>query len=293
VIVRRPDPSELQALAEFAAPLQRRPERHVAYLGLDPGEIAEEMIEDVDDWTEAAAVAESDGRIVGWLMGSIDHDMGRVWWFGPFVEAESEREWRAVADALDTDARARLGDHVREEEYAPDERNVVLTRWAVDRGATVDTGSAVLGLTEPLDPPSDAVSIRPVTDDDVASVGPLHEALFPGTHTTGEALVTRRDDDHVRLVAEADGEVLGYVAVERHPGTAGYIDFVGVDPARRRRGLGAELIRAGVAALREIGCDEVDLTVRADNDGARAMYVGLGFVEERVIVPIRRGFSLG
>lgn len=293
MIVRRPEPTELPTLAEFATLLQQRPDRHVAYLGLAADEIAEEMVEDVDDWTEAAAVAEVDGQLVGWLMGSIDHDMGRVWWFGPFVDAESEDDWRVVADRLDADARARLGPNVTEEEWAPDERNALLTRWAVDRGAMVDTGSAVLVLTGPLDPPRGSTAFRPVADGDVARLGPLHDALFPGTHTTGEALVVRRDDEHLRLVAERDGELLGYVAVERHPGTAGYIDFVGVDPAHRRRGLGAELIRAGVTALRAIGCDEVSLTVRADNEGARAMYAALGFVEERVIVPIRRGFSLG
>src|SRR5690606_12759559 len=74
MIVRRPTEADRRALASCAAPLQVRPEHHVAYLGTDPESIAAEMIEDVDDWTEAAAVAAdegADGRIAGWLMGSI------------------------------------------------------------------------------------------------------------------------------------------------------------------------------------------------------------------------------
>ena len=82
------------------------------------------------------------------------------------------------------------------------------------------------------------------------------------------------------------------MAVERQPDGSGYIDFLGVDPRFRRRGLGAELVRAGVAALAELGCTRCSLTVRDDNEAARRLYAGLGFVDERVIVPYRLGFSI-
>jgi ribosomal protein S18 acetylase RimI-like enzyme len=133
---------------------------------------------------------------------------------------------------------------------------------------------------------------RPVTSDDLATVGRLHDALFPNTHTTGAALVATRDPAKRRLVVELEGEVVGYVAVERQADGGGYIDFLGVDPAHRRRGIGAGLVRAGVAALGELRCDHFELTVREANTGARALYSSLGFVEERVIVPFRRGFTL-
>jgi ribosomal protein S18 acetylase RimI-like enzyme len=34
------------------------------------------------------------------------------------------------------------------------------------------------------------------------------------------------------------------------------------------------------------------LTVRSANDAARRLYASLGFTEERVLVPMRRGFTL-
>ena len=290
VKLRRPTEDDRRALAEFATPLQARPSHHVAYLGADADTIAAEMTEDVDDWTEAAAVAEDDGRIVGWLMGSIDHDRGRVWWFGPFVDSDDADAWTTIADQLDATARAGFDGSVDEEEYAFDARHATGPEWAVGRGYLADPGSAILVLEHAI--AASALPVRSVTGDDLATVGRLHDLLFPDTHTTGAALVSTSDPRKRRLVAERDGELLGYVAVERQQDGRGYIDFLGVDPAHRRQGIGAQLVRAGVAALGELGCEQFDLTVREANAGARALYASLGFVEERVLLPFRRGFSL-
>jgi ribosomal protein S18 acetylase RimI-like enzyme len=40
------------------------------------------------------------------------------------------------------------------------------------------------------------------------------------------------------------------------------------------------------------GCEVVNLTVRATNLGARRLYERLGFTEERLVRPYRRGFHL-
>jgi ribosomal protein S18 acetylase RimI-like enzyme len=277
-------------MAELAASLQRRPEHHVVYLGFDPDTIAAEMLEDVEDWTEASAVAEEGDRLVGWSMGSIDHDMGRVWWFGPFVDTDDPTAWRDVADRLDEVARRGLGPHVTEEEFAFDARHVTGAGWALDRGLRAEPGSAILVLDHIIGPPE--LETRPVTADDRETVALLHDELFANTHTPGATLVRSTDAHRPRLVAERDGRIAGYVAVERQPDGSGYIDFLGIDPAFRRQGIGSELIRAGVAALAELGCERFHLTVREDNTGARALYAGLGFEEERIIRPFRRGFSL-
>ena len=293
MILRPATEGDRRALGAYAAPLQARIEHHVAYLGTDADAIPDEMVEDVDDWTEVAAVAELDddgGRIAGWLMGSIDHAMGRVWWFGPFVDTDDPQRWREVADLLDAAVRRQLPVSIAEEEYAFDAHHLAGEAWAVARGFVADPGSAVLMLDHVLDPP--AIPTRPVTPADIDTVGRLHDELFANTHTGGAALVATHDPARPRLVAELHGEVAGYVAVERQPDGSGYIDFLGVAPSHRRRGIGAELVRAGVAALAELGCERFHLTVREANIGARALYTGLGFAEERVIRPLRRGFSL-
>lgn len=290
VILRRPTDADRSAVAAFAAGLQIRPEHHVPFLGTEPTGIAGEMVKDVDDWTETAAVAEDADRLVGWLMGSIDHEMGRVWWFGPFVDTDEPAAWRTVADRLDAACRERLPTTVDEEEYAFDARHFVGGDWARGRGYTADPASAVLTLDHTIDPPT--LSVRPVTPADVEVLAPLHEVLFSGTHTRGSALFAGADPNRPRLVAEHAGEVVGYIAVERQPDGSGYIDYLGVDPRHRRQGFGAELVRAGVAALDALGCRPFHLTVRAENVGARALYGRLGFTEERVLEPYRRGFTL-
>ena len=147
-----------------------------------------------------------------------------------------------------------------------------------------------LHLGGPLDPPS--IPVRAAAEGDVERVGRLHDELFPDTHTPGHRLVSGADDTHLRLVAERAGELLGYVAVELQPDGTGYVDFIGVEPSRRRQGIGAELIRAGVHELRAIGCESAHLTVRENSEAARALYASLGFAEERLIIPLRKGFSL-
>ena len=289
VQLRRAVEADRQALAEFAAPLQARPERHITYLGIDPSAIAAELVAEDDDWTAVTAVAEDAGRLVGWLMGSVDAHLGRVWWFGPFVDAD-DGAWRDVVDALWRSARGLLPAGVDQEELAPDSRYTLLADWAEAVGFDADPGSVVLTLEGAL--PAPTAVIRPLEPGDARAVADLHDLLFPGTHTTGEALARGADDAHVRLVADVDGSVAGYVAVERLPDDDGYIDFLGVAPGHRRRGLGGDLVRAGVGALDRLGCRRHHLTVREAESGARSLYAGLGFQEERTIRPFRRGFRL-
>ena len=296
--IRQAMEADRRTLSVIAADLQRRPDRHVAYLAEDAHSIAAEMVEEDDDWTAVSAVAEltgpERGDIVGWLMGSIDPDMGRVWWYGPFVEAD-DATWPSVADALYGFAGELLDRDVDEEELAPDSRFGTLIGWAAGRGFDVDPGSAVLRLAGGVggrDRQGSGIAVRAIDDRDAANVVGLHDALFPGTHTTGATLVAGADDRHVRLVAELEGAVAGYVAAEVQPDGGGYIDFLGTADRFRRRGVAAELVRAAVAELRARSAGDVHLTVREANTGARALYAGLGFREERVITPLRRGFRL-
>ena len=289
-IRRIADRSELTRLSEFAAPLQADHASHVVYLGVDAPGVEAELAEAT--WQDVSAVAVVDGELVGWLIGDVDPEMGRVWWLGPFVGTERpDDDWEAVASALLASCRAQLPAGVDEEELAVDEHFDRCRRWAATEGFSEDEGSHILQLDGPVDAPPTS-PVRPIAAADGPAVIRLHEQLFPGTHTTGEQLVTSADETHRRLVVELDGSVVGYVAVERQPDGSGYVDYLGVDPAHRRRGLGADLVRAGVAELRSLGADGVGLSVRKGSVGARDLYVSLGFDEERFVVPIRRGFSL-
>ena len=279
---------ELEALAEFAAPLQQQPETHVLYLGVESAGVLAELAETT--WSEVSAVAVHGNAIIGWLIGDVDPDMGRVWWLGPFI-ADTADDWEAVATDLLTAGRRQLADTITEEEMAVDARFERCRSWAPSHGFVEEEGAYVLELVGDLAP--GAAAIREIDERDLDAVTRLHDELFPGTHTTGRDLVVGHDETHRRLVAEVDGEVVAYIAVERQADGSGYIDYLGVAPSARRRGLGGDLVRAGVAELRRLDVTNVCLTVRVGSEGARELYRSLGFEEERVGIPLRRGFSLG
>jgi mycothiol synthase len=95
----------------------------------------------------------------------------------------------------------------------------------------------------------------------------------------GILLVAGRDDPSA-LVAWAKTEHELTEAGARR----GYINFVGVVPDWRGRGLGRELLRWGIERLRGAGAGIIELNVEAANDRALGLYRRTGF-EPRVEWP--------
>jgi mycothiol synthase len=93
------------------------------------------------------------------------------------------------------------------------------------------------------------------------------------------------------LVARRDGRLVGYdwLKVEPgEPGEPGEIYVLGVDPEAAGKGLGRALMVAGLARLRERGCDTAALYVEADSEGAVHLYRSLGFTDHTIDVQYRR-----
>lgn len=272
---------DIESMVLLAAALQAVPENHIGYLGLDVASIRTDVL-GVESWVERTAVVEDrSGRLAGWLTGELDEDMGRVWWWGPFLSGGSTDP---VADEMYACAAAAVG--AAEEEMAPDDRNSRVKVLAERNGFSAEEASAVLSYFG--DGFADAGTSS--LDGGLAGqVAALHDSLFPGTHTTGAALVRSTDP---RLVAVEDGAVVGYVAAEVQSDGTGYIDYLGVDPHARRQGVGRRLVIDATNLLLRSGVTSVNLTVREHNTAARALYDSLGFTHERLIRPFRKGFSL-
>jgi putative acetyltransferase len=96
--------------------------------------------------------------------------------------------------------------------------------------------------------------IRVETEADRALIGAVHAAAFP---TQGEAALVdklRLDGElSISLVAIVDGTIAGHVAFSRMqaPFRALGLGPVGVVPDHQRSGIGAALIRAGLARAKE------------------------------------------
>jgi ribosomal protein S18 acetylase RimI-like enzyme len=108
----------------------------------------------------------------------------------------------------------------------------------------------------------------------------------PGTETGyGGFLVSQmKQRDAVVLVAERDGEVLGYAygGLEGNDwlalrGPAGVIHDLLVDPAHRGQGVGRALLEAAVQALISGGAPRVVLSTAERNEGAQRLFASAGF----------------
>lgn len=82
----------------------------------------------------------------------------------------------------------------------------------------------------------------------------------------------------VRFLMSDNGAMAGFHWTKRHSDRLGEIYVVGLGSHHRGKGLGAPLIRLGLAHLVDIGCEEVILYVEADNHPAVSAYERLGFI---------------
>ncbi len=290
------DPDELAELAAVAARCQADPERYCCYVSDDSDSIAADVAE-VDDWAMQTTVVRDDGAVVGWLLAEGDDEIGRTWWWGPFVD--DDHAWDAVADALWEGATWRLANEVHtQQELAGDSRSQLVAAFAARHGFHAEEGSACLVL-EPDDEDDDladatdvGATITTVESRWASQTAALHDELFRGTHRTGADVAASDGTDEHCLVAVLDDRVVGYVATEIQNDQSLYVDFVGVEPEYRGRGIGRALV--ATACQRGFAADatHAHLTVRASNAGARALYDSLGFETERVLAPYRSGFNL-
>ncbi len=92
------------------------------------------------------------------------------------------------------------------------------------------------------------------------------------------------DSSGILIVSPADApdRRIGFARIEIHVGEGGAVigdvGLIGVLPECRRRGLGRELLRWGIADLRRRGAGSIELSVEATNDRATALYRAHGFV---------------
>jgi ribosomal protein S18 acetylase RimI-like enzyme len=159
-------------------------------------------------------------------------------------------------------------------------------------------------------PDASGVTLRSATSADLPALGRLG-ALLVRTHhdfdplrfiaampQTEEAYASflgsqLRKPDVVVLVAEREGEVIGYTfaGIEGHDymalrGPAGALYDIVVDPTHRGRGIGRMLLNATLAALAGRGAPRVVLSTAERNESAQRLFARAGF--RRTMVEMTR-----
>lgn len=84
------------------------------------------------------------------------------------------------------------------------------------------------------------------------------------------------------LVAEDDGTIVGTV-MAGYEGHRGWINYLGVLPARQKSGIARAMMDEAERRLRALGCPKINLQVRSDNEQALAFYARIGFQQDPVL----------
>jgi len=130
------------------------------------------------------------------------------------------------------------------------------------------------------------IEIRPYRRSDEKAVAALWREVFPDAPSWNEPekdiarkLEVQRE---FFLVAVEEGELIG-TAMAGFDGHRGWVYYVAVSPAHRRRGVGATLMQSVEDALAGIGCPKLNLQIRSSNHEVKEFYSSLGyFVEDRI-----------
>lgn len=89
-------------------------------------------------------------------------------------------------------------------------------------------------------------------------------------------------DPDLFLVGAIDGEVVATV-MGGYEGHRGWINYLAVDPAQQRRGLGRLMMKAVEARLLARGCPKINLQVRDTNQEALGFYRAIGYTVDPVV----------
>lgn len=158
--------------------------------------------------------------------------------------------------------------------------------WAADRRSRI--------------PPPVNVTVRRLGIDDRAFVEDLGRRTVMGSaasfrrapelvvHVALARLIESVEQrSHVSLVAESDGERAGFVLLiddlpdEITAMPQGFVAYMAVEPAFRRRGIGRALLDAAEDEARRRGLPYMTLMVTEENAAARALYRRAGYFTER------------
>ena len=129
------------------------------------------------------------------------------------------------------------------------------------------------------------MTIRPYRATDEAALIALWQAcdlIKPQNDPRKDIARKLRVNPEWFLVGEWDGRIVAGV-MAGYEGHRGWINYLAVDPAHRRAGLGRAIMAEAERLLRAAGCPKINLQIRTSNRGVIAFYQQLGFAADDVV----------
>ena len=276
-------------LVQFAARLNSDGEHHIGFFGEGEADVRASLAECLIPPAEGFVMAYEGEDLVGVFGVDADPEINRAWLFGPLVD---DADWHDIADKLYAKVLPRIPVSIRDYDLFCDVQNTRMEAFAVRHGFPLNSENAVLTLAREKYNPGASRKTQVIVyqEDFFAPFEQLHKTLFPKAYFTGQQMVEKIDENHQLFLAVEETQLLGYHFCKIEPESgSGYVDFIGTAASARGRGIGADLLAAGVDwMLSAPTTQKINLTVNADNAPARHLYEKFGFVTDRVMRGYRK-----
>lgn len=287
-----PCQDRFEDLVSFAARLNSDGAHHIGFFGEGEAEVRASLAECLVPTAEGFRLAYDGNQLVGVFGLDADPEIGRAWLFGPLVD---HADWHTLADQLYAEVLSLIPADIREYDLFCDAQNVCLDAFAARHGFPLLSENAVMTMARGDYKPSAKRKSQIIAYDEsfFEQFEKLHKTLFPTTYFTARQIVQKINENLQLLFAVEGDQLLGYHFYKIEPeAELGYIDFIGTDAAARGRGIGADLLAAGIDwMLSSPSTKKVSLTVNANNAVARGLYEKFGFCTERVMRGYRKRIS--
>lgn len=284
-----PCQGHVEELVQFVARLNSDGAHHIGFFGEGEEDVRTSLEECSIPTDEGFLLAYEGDTLVGVFGVDTDLEVDRAWLFGPLVE---HKDWHTLADALYAHVLKLIPAGIHSYDLFCDEQNARLAEFAARHGFPLQSENAVMTVTRNDYKPhaSKGTRIIPFEGQFFEAFETLHTAVFPGTYFTARQIVDKVNETYQLLLAVDGDRLLGYHFGKIDPAAkSGYVDFIGTDESARGRGIGADLLTAGLDWMFSAPTTKkVTLTVNANNQIARGLYEKVGFITERVMRGYRK-----
>jgi GNAT superfamily N-acetyltransferase len=269
------DHANLMQAAEFIAKMNILPECHIGYLGTSQNDIFQSLEEMNRDAESAAFIVREGDALAGFLGADADLNKGTAELWGPFGQ-ENELMGLLWEKALHF-FEGKLHTYF----LFADTANHDAAEFASKNGFMLQSAQTYMELKDNSFNGLRKVSLLPIHCH--SAFIHLHDALFPQTYYSGKEIIERMNDYYkVYTSLDADG-LNGYLYAEyNREEKEGSIEFIGVDPCKRKNGIGRNLLEMAVHDLFvNSGANSIKLCAGTANEKALSIYKKAGFTVER------------